>query len=546
MYSTLSDRPVEDQALAVNELIETYLSREARLLLRNHTYVEREGYVAVRFAIGELREKFWTAENWLELRLCKYIATGVFRVGHKLFSMLQNDDGVWQKQTLVPSPKNMNRARQDHIYGPLPVPSPFRHPSSVAEAQEELLKDHPFDISKDGIAASIDPWQAANLAVRKAVQNNNLEPPNASRTFRVQFLADAVGYFRGKRQVTRAGVRIPNLKEQHNSKHYATNVSLFLGSDHFEELDTQLGPVYTKLNAGMRTAPAGRDEVGNEQFSAALFTEKVTCAGCGEAEIIDGGDAACANASAGLEPPPSRQGCCCYCESRRVDWFDAAKCKKATPRTLFRSCLMAHRLPPGAPADASYRCPGKGCKHIITKESEAQELAKQKAMTPAQLSKHDLKHRNAHAGQNWLKRKLLWLDHLKRAPSLLHMMLNAVSTTLTCGYKAGATKEEIQKMNAVFVKYDCLYEFKTKKGERDTKATGNECRKILWTKGLLLDLVEARCRRLLLGSVRHRGTWQQHSSRARTQVFVTLATTMTPPLHRPRRPSSTRRRLQSM
>lgn len=292
MYAVLADRPEADQALAVNELIETYLSRGARLELRQQTFVEREAYVAVRASIYTLREKFWTAENWLELRLLKYIATSVFKVGHKLFSMKQSDDGVWERQTLIPAPSNLNRARQDHIYGPLHVPSPFRHSTTVAGAQEELLKDHPFDISEDGIAASIDPFQAANLAVGKAVANDNLEPPNASRPFRMQFLADAVGYFRGKRQATRAGVRIPNLKDNHNSKHYSTNVSLFLGTDHYEELEKQLEPVYKKLNTGMRTVPTGKDEVGNEQWSSALFTDQVRCDGCGEAEITDGGDAA--------------------------------------------------------------------------------------------------------------------------------------------------------------------------------------------------------------------------------------------------------------
>ena len=96
MYKAVADRPEEDQALAINELVETYMPRSVRLLLRAHTFVEREKYVAIRSTVYELREKYWTAENWLELRLCKYIATGVFRLGHKLFSMVQNNDGVWE------------------------------------------------------------------------------------------------------------------------------------------------------------------------------------------------------------------------------------------------------------------------------------------------------------------------------------------------------------------------------------------------------------------------------------------------------------------
>ena len=147
----------------------------------------------------------------------------------------------------------------------------------------------------------------------------------------------------------------------------------------------------------------------------------------------------------------------------------------------------------GAPAGAQYKCPGKGCKHTISAKTEAEELAKKKELTTTKLSKVDLIHRNAHAGTHWLKRKLLWLDHVKRAPSLLHMMLNGTSTTLTTALKRGATKEEILALNQVFTEYECGgYEFKTKKGERDPKIPGNTCRKILWTPGLLLALIDAR------------------------------------------------------
>ena len=161
MYRVISDRPDVDQALAVNELIETYLSRSVRLEMRALSYAERERYVGIRTAIYDLREKYWTPENWLELRLCKYISTGVFRLGHKLFSMVQNEDGAWKREVLIPAPQNLNRARQDHVYGPLPVPSPFRHPNAVAAAQTTLLSGQQFEVSEDGKGCSIDPIVAA-------------------------------------------------------------------------------------------------------------------------------------------------------------------------------------------------------------------------------------------------------------------------------------------------------------------------------------------------------------------------------------------------
>lgn len=244
MYRVISDRPDVDQALAVNELIETYLSRSVRLEMRALSYAERERYVGIRAAIYDLREKYWTPENWLELRLCKYISTGVFRLGHKLFSMVQNEDGAWKREVLIPAPQNLNRARQDHVYGPLPVPSPFRHPNAVAAAQTTLLSGQQFEVSEDGKGCSIDPIVAAQAAVDKARQNKNYD---TSRPLRVQTLADGVGYFRGGRMATRVGVRIVNLCRAWNSKYYFSNVSLFMGNDHYQELATYLCKFWMRL-----------------------------------------------------------------------------------------------------------------------------------------------------------------------------------------------------------------------------------------------------------------------------------------------------------
>ena len=259
MYAEIADRPAADQALAINELIETYCTREVRLLLRNETYVERERYVGCARAIFNLRENYWTPEAWLELRLSKYLATGIFRLGHKLLSMAQNSDGVWERQTLVPAPANLKRARQDHIYGRLPVPSPFRDPSAIAEAQTELLSGTEFDIPDDGKACAIDPFEAAATAFAKAQSNKNYDssvPP------RIQVLGDGVGYFSKGGMVTRFGCRIINLLRFNNAKYYFSNISLFLGPDHYEDLQKYLGSIYTKLNSNMQYSPANWQETG--------------------------------------------------------------------------------------------------------------------------------------------------------------------------------------------------------------------------------------------------------------------------------------------
>ena len=304
--------------------------------------------------------------------------------------MVQNDEGVWKRQVLVPRPGNINRARQDQIYGPLPVPSPFRHSSAVADAQTKLLAGHDLDISEDGKAASIDPIQAAGSAFAKAKSQNNYD---SSRPPRLQTLGDGVGYFRGGIQATRFDVRVVNLLRNVNCKYYFSNVSLFLGPDHYEELHKYLSNIYKKLNVGLRRTPAGTtDSKGNPEFNSSLFTTEVP--GVPLCEVVDGGDAACANASAGLEPPPSKRGCCSYCEERRGNWFNRTKCTEAKRRTLHRSALLAHRLPPGAEVGATFECPADGCNHTISAESEAADFEQQLQLDDRKLSQQDLAHRN--------------------------------------------------------------------------------------------------------------------------------------------------------
>jgi hypothetical protein len=111
-----------------------------------------------------------------------------------------------------------------------------------------------------------------------------------------------VGYFSKGGMVTRFGCRIVNLLRFNNAKYYFSNISLFLGPDHYEDLQKYSGSIYARLNANMKYSPANWQETGVEP-AAALFTTEVRCAPCDPTpcEIVDGGDAACANASAALD-----------------------------------------------------------------------------------------------------------------------------------------------------------------------------------------------------------------------------------------------------
>ena len=452
--------------------------------MRTMSYAEREGYVAVRSAIHTLRTKHWTPANWLELRLCKYIAMGVFKFGGKLFSKLQDDNGTWRTQVLVPLPKNHHRARQDQIYRPILVPSPFRDPDQIAAAQTELLAGHDVCVSDDGKSALIDIFKATSRAFKHARDNHNYIPPTPLRAARAQMLADGVTYYGGGRMSTRFGTRVLGLKRWHNAKYYFSNVSLYLNGDHYPELKQYLGSIYDRVNVGLRTTPSTSvDAVGNAQYSCALFTSEVQCGECEdetcEMEWTEGGDAAAGNSIAGLEPPPSKAGCCYYCESRRVNWFDSARCSIAVRRTMFRSALMAHELPPNSRAGASYKCPAEDCGFIITAASAAAAETRREQLSETAAAEDERGHRGLHAGQMPGRVKPTWCDHIKRQMSLLRFNLNSCGSTLVICMSAGASKIQKKAMNAVLERLKINYAFKINPKDREKKAPGNVMRKLL-------------------------------------------------------------------
>ena len=65
--------------------------------------------------------------------------------------------------------------------------------------------------------------------------------PAHAPNHRMQFLADACGWYRG-RMVTRAGVRCMDLKCMQNSNLFFRDVCLYLGQDHYAEASKYLSP----------------------------------------------------------------------------------------------------------------------------------------------------------------------------------------------------------------------------------------------------------------------------------------------------------------
>ena len=91
---------------------------------------------------------------------------------------------------------------------------------------------------------------------------------------------------------------------------------------------------------------------------------------------------------------------------------------------------------------------------------------------------HGLTHRNTHFGQLYLQGKILYSDHHDRMLSLLHLILNSVSSTMAITLAAGASKAMRTGMNDVLQAHTCHYRFQDKPGSREKKPAGNECPKI--------------------------------------------------------------------
>ena len=486
-----------ERAEVVDEMLELQ-EQDFREELRGKGVVARERYLAVRDAIAYLKEHFWTAENWLELRILKYVPMSVFCMAHNLLSKKQDEHGLWHPAVLLKIPGKVWRARKDGIFSHLMVPSPCRNPHQLKKAHDVVLEPEAKheSISEDGKGVQFDALAMGAEAMKKARDTGNLHPPQAfpEKHYRLQFLCDAMGWLKGGRMITRAGVRCMMLKLCKNSTRFFTNCGLYLGDDKHSDLKNYLATTFDGLNSGFTKTDANtKDE--NEQTEY-VSTSHVTLPGAAEdggdmiCEVCDGGDAASANASAGLEPPPSHQGCCHWCEGRRAEWFDWAKTKTAKRRTLIRSMLAAHMMPPGFPPGTKLKCPH--CNIVVSEKEQAAREEQYASWSGNKQGAADLAHRKTHAGQHYLRGKLLHIDHVKRQVSLLHLILNATSTTLLVSITKGASIAQRAAINAVLERHRCEYRVKEKKSQREKKPNGNECRKLLWRPKLMIELIDAR------------------------------------------------------
>ena len=489
----IAKHPESEHADIVARVIDE-LSMPAREALRKTSPMEIEWYLAIRWAFTHMKEHWWTPYNWLELRLKKFISISAFTFAHRVFSKTENDEGKWEPATLLPMPTPHHRAEAFGIFGPMRVPSIVRTPAEMSRVQDVILKDHQVTNSADGLGASFDPLKCSADCLKHARGQKNLrEAASMERKYtRLQILCDALGFYRGGRMATRFGIRCMDLARLLNSPYFFHNISIYLNGDKHKELSKYLGAVLGVFNGFRRTTPAKdasgkpvQDEKGQPEFDTELVmsVEGEACLLC------DGGDAAGGNAMAALEPPPSREGCCYYCELRGEHWYDRAKCDGAKRRNFMRSTLLSHRVPPGV--TCPMLCPG--CGYEVSAAQEKRDLDEYENMSPNKKSAADLDHRRAHAGEQYLSMKLIHSDHCYRALSLLHLMLNTVSSTLTVCVSAGATNADRVAVNETLAENNHQWRLKEKKTVFEKKPAGNECRHFLWRPGnVLLKVLRTR------------------------------------------------------
>eukprot|EP00965_Chrysotila_dentata_P111863 3699427-Pleurochrysis_carterae.AAC.1 len=96
------------------------------------------------------------------------------------------------------------------------------------------------------------------------------------------------------------------------------------------------------------------------------------------------------------------------------------------------------------------------------------------AMSVQQLAIHQRQHRKVHKGKEKHAALNVLFDHAERAPSLLHHRINTCSAAIVVTLANKASTAVKRKLNAVLLSYGQKWNFAEKKGQRDTRPSGNE------------------------------------------------------------------------
>eukprot|EP00965_Chrysotila_dentata_P038398 1275835-Pleurochrysis_carterae.AAC.1 len=252
------------------------------------------------------------------------------------------------------------------------------------------------------------------------------------------------------------------------------------------------------LHAGATTARAASASSTDAYAysTTATLSARITSAASDNVEVVEcdlcaGGDMAAAHAGWALDSPVAQYGCCFMCELKKQSWFDPKECGAARRRNLYRAYCAAHVTPvrklngidPLAPPP---RCPF--CRAELSRAFEAKEFRRLEEATPAKAAELMRQHMKTHAGQALLSIPVQPLDHIDRAPSLLHHRINSAGMSIaTTMAKASLAKKKA--LNEILKKYGQGWRFAETSNKRDQRPQGNDARALLTRKGLLFELL---------------------------------------------------------
>ena len=116
------------------------------------------------------------------------------------------------------------------------------------------------------------------------------------------------------------------------------------------------------------------------------------------------------------------------------------------------------------------------------------------AITPSAAVSEGRKRRKLHAGVEEHQPKLVHQDHKHRQFSALQLMLNGCGTDIGITLAGGAQPKVLEQVNAELgnSKYTAYWRIRESKKERDVRPNGPECRKLLFTPGLIQSLCRIR------------------------------------------------------
>lgn len=304
-------------------------------------------------------------------------------------------------------------------------------------------------------------------------------------------------YMRG-RGATRFGVRPMDLQHDLSSLMYWRDVAFYAGQDKYHNLKMYCKHAIQTLNEGARVQLEWN--ASHTEVISARTTIQLELSICGLQRLVNvhgGGDAASGSAEGGREGPAGKFGCCPYCTLRKVSdtrgqpspWFDRAACDSCEIRTCWTDTCRAHERPPGCPVGYNPSCPSCGFKCSLENIKKSREAREE--MSASGLVKHDRERRRTHAGVEEHQAKAVHLDHIYRQFSALHLLLNGCGTNISVTLAAGAPPSVLKKLNAELGKpeYNLFWRMREEKSGRDVRPNGPECRKLLFTPGLIHKLL---------------------------------------------------------